>query len=82
MKRKTKFCVRITIRGSDPVTGIYREFSRIKNVRKFVKNYREIDLSYCWTDSYLINKEPIRMDRHYLYDPTDDRDKNWSKLTK
>lgn len=81
MKRKTRYFVKIIIAGSDPTDKIYEQFSTIKNVRKFVKKYKRIEILHCWREvNYKSRgKTFARLDSYYAFDPT--TTKGLSKLS-
>jgi hypothetical protein len=80
VKRITRYSIKAIIKGTDPTEKIYREFSTIKNVRKFARIHDPANLSFCWRQVDHTNKECIRMDSYYAFDMCDRKGLN--KLTK
>jgi hypothetical protein len=70
VKRKTIYDVKITLNCEEfNSTKIPREFSRVKNLRKFLAKFDLLnDFSHCYRVSRLRNGKMVRLDSHYSFD--------------
>lgn len=82
MKRKTRYDIKFVVETANSTEKYHREFSTIKNVRSFVKKFQCDDLLYCWRDVTFGNKECVRMDSYFSFDPMDGYGKYWHKLNR